>query len=315
MKISFSNGCGAPQTGHGYVTMRLLKTINETKHKILMDREADVEFNFTHPNFYKFSESPQSVKAGYVAWESTEIQDGWQEIINDKCDELWVPNKFTKDVFSKFYDKEIYVFPHGVDERFTPHRRTVEGPFKFLHIGYPALRKNLPDVVKAFLQLYKGNMDYHLTIKTYEGAEFESEEPNITVIGRDMTYSNLIKLMHEHHVFLYPSWGEGFGLMPLQTMATGMPTITTGEWCDYSKYAQDLIISSDLVESPWQKWHPGKQYKPNYDDFVELIKHTVNNYDNLSNNQFDIAPQIHKEYNWNRVVTEHFDNVESRLML
>lgn len=315
MRISFSNGCGAPQTGHGYVTMRLLSHINATKHKIYIDRDADLEFNFTHPNFYKFSDSPQSVKVGYVAWESTKLQDGWQEIINTMCDEMWVPNNFTKSVFQNYYDKDIYVFPHGVDSQFQPKLRSIEGPVKFLHIGYPALRKNLPDVIKAFLELYKDNMDYQLTVKTYAGAEFESDEPNINVIGRDMTYSNLIKLINDHHIFLYPSWGEGFGLIPLQTMATGMPTITTGEWCDYKEYANGLIIDSSLEDSPWQKWHPGKQYKPDYDNFIELIKSTVDNYDSIANKQFLTAPEIHKEYNWDTVIARHFDNVESRLML
>lgn len=321
MRISFSNGCGAPQTGHGYVTMRLLSHINNTKHKIYIDREADLEFNFTHPNFYKFSDSTQSVKVGYVAWESTKLQSGWKEIINSKCDELWVPNQFTKNVFREYYKKDIYVFPHGVDDTFTPKLRTVNGPIKFLHVGYPALRKNLPDVIKAFLQLYKGNMDYQLTIKTYDGAQdhardlIGSDEPNINIIGRDMTYSNFIRLMHDHHIFLYPSYGEGFGLIPLQTIATGMPTITTGAWCDYREFANGLIIDSNLEESPWQKWHPGKQYKPDYSSFVDLIKYTVDNFDYVANKQFETAPKVHEKYAWSRVVAEHFDNVESRLML
>lgn len=320
MRISFSNGCGAPQTGHGYVTMRLLSHINNTKHKIYIDREADLEFNFTHPNFYKFSDSTQSVKVGYVAWESTKLQSGWKEIINSKCDELWVPNQFTKNVFSEYYKKEIYVFPHGIDDTFKPKLRTVDDQISFLHVGYPALRKNLPDVIKAFLQLYKNNMDYHLTIKTYAGAEEYAKElvgvePNIQIIGRDMTYSNFIRLMHDHHIFLYPSYGEGFGLIPLQTIATGMPTITTGAWCDYREFANGLIIDSKLEDSPWQKWHPGKQYKPDYNSFVDLIKYTVDNFDYVAKKQFETAPKVHEKYAWSRVVAEHFDNVESRLML
>jgi glycosyltransferase involved in cell wall biosynthesis len=315
LRISFSNGCGAPQTGHGYVTMRLLKTINETKHKIYIDRDADLEFNFTHPNFYKFSENTDSVKVGYVAWESTDLQEGWKDIINSKCDELWVPNKFTQDVFQNYFDREVFIFPHGVDERFVPKKRSLQGPMKFLHIGYPALRKNLPDVTKAFLELYKGNMDYHLTVKTYEGADYDPGEPNITVIARDMTYSNLVNLMHEHHVLLYPSWGEGFGLIPLQAIATGMPVISTEEWCDYKEFNLGLGIGSELVRSPWQKWHPGKMYKPLYWDFVGMIEYVVANYESLASKQFELAPMVHEKYNWNRVVSKHFNNVESRLML
>jgi hypothetical protein len=56
-------------------------------------------------------------------------------------------------------------------------------------------------------------------------------------------------------------------------------------------------------------------YKPLYWDFVGMIEYVVANYEDLANKQFELAPSIHEKWNWNRVVAEHFDNVESRLML
>ena len=56
-------------------------------------------------------------------------------------------------------------------------------------------------------------------------------------------------------------------------------------------------------------------YKPLYWDFVGMIEYVVANYETIANEQFNIAPKVHEKYNWNRVVTEHFNNVESRLML
>jgi hypothetical protein len=56
-------------------------------------------------------------------------------------------------------------------------------------------------------------------------------------------------------------------------------------------------------------------YKPLYWDFVGMIEYVVSNYEALSTRQFELAPMVHKKYDWNRVVAEHFNNVESRLML
>jgi glycosyltransferase involved in cell wall biosynthesis len=121
--------------------------------------------------------------------------------------------------------------------------------------------------------------------------------------------------MVEHDVLLYPSWGEGFGLIPLQAMATGTPSIITEGWADYTEFSQGLVISSTLEDSPWQHYHPGKQFKPDHEDFIRLIQHTVSNLDFIQKNQFELAQGLHLKYDWKRVIKEHFDSVEARLMV
>jgi glycosyltransferase involved in cell wall biosynthesis len=122
-------------------------------------------------------------------------------------------------------------------------------------------------------------------------------------------------MMVEHDVLLYPSWGEGFGLIPLQAMATGTPSIITKGWADYTEFSQGLLISSTLEDSPWQHYHPGKQFKPDHEDFIRLIQHTVSNLDFIQKNQLELAQGLHLKYDWKRVIKEHFDSVEARLMV
>lgn len=315
MKISINNCDRAVFTGFGHATLKLLSNIPKTKHSLLMDRPAPFEMTFGHPNNYIWH-NEGAYKIGYTAWESTEINPSWLEALG-KINELWVPNNFCKDVFEKYVDIPVVVFPHGVDSTFFPIKRNIVDKIKFLHIGFPAYRKNATDVVNAFIELYGNREDVHLTIKAYENCPLQGleEHKNITVISKTTTYTDLVDLMHEHHILLYPSWGEGFGLIPLQALATGMPAIVTTGWCDYSEYMPDLMINSELSFSPWLNVHPGKMFKPDYEHFKTLIKYAEENIDMLLERHYETAETIHKDWNWEKVISDHLDSVEARLVV
>jgi len=71
-----------------------------------------------------------------------------------------------------------------------------------------------------------------------------------------MSVENLVNLYHTHHCLVYPTWGEGFGFIPLQGLASGMPTITTYPWANYEKYIGPLKLKStyklDFAKSYWR---------------------------------------------------------------
>lgn len=315
MKISINNGDSAVFTGFGHATLKMLANVPKTKHSLLMNRAAPFEMTFGHPSHYVWY-GEDSYKIGYTAWESTEIKPEWREQL-DKINELWVPNKFCKEVFEKHVDVPVIVFPHGVDETFAPKQRKVEDKIKFLHVGFPAYRKNVTDVINAFIELYGNREDVHLTIKSYENCPVGGLEDhkNITIIPKTTSYAELVNIMHEHHVLLYPSWGEGFGLIPLQAIATGMPAIVTKGWCDYDYYMPDLVIDSELAFSPWLNVHPGKMFKPDYEHFKSLMKYAEENIEMLLDRHYKTAEDVHRDWNWEKVIREHFDSVEARLMV
>jgi|688.fasta_scaffold13481_12 glycosyltransferase involved in cell wall biosynthesis len=318
MQVSFNNPNNAVWTGYGHATMRIVSSLSRTKHTVGYSLpNADLEIFFGHAEDYKYI-NPKSYKVGYTAWESTQFPSNWIESGNlDIVDEFWVPNKFCKDVFKQYTDKDVHIFRHGLDKTFQPQEREVTDTIKFIHIGYPAYRKNLYDTVNAFLELYSGRKDVTLTIKGYQHVqlpEFDNE-PNINVIGETYTSFEMIKLLKEHHALIYPSWGEGFGLIPLQTLGTGMPSIVSGGWCDYPEYVGELMVKSTLTHNPFTIAHPGFMYKVDYEDLVKTMLYTEKNIETLLPQYYDQAPKIHKEYSWDDIVTEYFDNVAKRLML
>jgi glycosyltransferase involved in cell wall biosynthesis len=303
MHISFNNPDSKVYTGFGHATFKIMTTMAKLGYPVVTNRKSKVEIAFCHPNFYQFA-GDSSYKVGYTAWESTELQHGWEEKISG-LDELWVPNSFCKNVFEPYTDKKITVFPHGVSPNFSPQKRKVLDKFIFLHIGFPAIRKNLPETVSAFLELYAGRSDVELWIKGYDTSTIFTTEKNIKLISGHMTYDQIISLMQSAHALVYPSWGEGFGLIPLQAMATGLPTIITDGWADY-QYLTDLVVSSKLHKSPWQDIHPGMMFKPNFDSLVSNMDDLYKNYEKYSESSYNKTEYIHSEWSWNNKVSKHF---------
>lgn len=304
MHISFNNTDSHVDTGFGHATFKILTTLAKMGYPIVRNRRSRIEITFAHPEFYHFI-GETSYKVGYTAWESTKIKGGWQEKL-DGIDELWVPNQFCKEVFSNYYEKDIRVFHHGVSENFSPLKRGVEDKFIFLHIGFPAVRKNIQDAVNSFLDNFAGEENVELWIKGYDTSTVFTTEKNIKLISGSVTYDEIISLMHKSNAMIYPSWGEGFGLIPLQAMATGMPVILTDGWADYQYLAKDLIVDTSLEDSPWQDIHPGKMFKPNYETLVNKVSSVYNNYDEYASQFYDQTQHIHNDWSWNAKVGNHF---------
>jgi glycosyltransferase involved in cell wall biosynthesis len=108
--------------------------------------------------------------------------------------------------------------------------------------------------------------------------------------------------------------GEGFGLPARDAMGTGMPTIITGGFLPYEHFANnELIIESTLVDSPWPDVHPGKMWQPEFDDLVDILRLTADDYEFEAYEAYNTAPKIHEYYNWENLTQRAFSDLEYRL--
>jgi hypothetical protein len=98
---------------------------------------------------------------------------------------------------------------------------------------------------------------------------------------------------------VYPSYGEGFGFIPLQALGTGMPIISTHAWAPYDKHLKEYCIGSRYDRSIWSL-HPGNVLYPSYDDLKTTMRFIANR-DELEfaqNLYYLRAEQVHREYDW-----------------
>jgi len=99
--------------------------------------------------------------------------------------------------------------------------------FKFLHGGYTQFRKGSWLVPEAFVAAFTAADDVGLTIATprvspmFTKLKHEyGDHPQIEFICD--TWASSTSLYRSHHIYVSPHLAEGFGLMPLEALATGM---------------------------------------------------------------------------------------------
>jgi glycosyltransferase involved in cell wall biosynthesis len=308
------------RVGFGNASYYIYKTLKNQGVDVIVKEpddsfvKADIEICFNQPHNYQFISN--GYKIGYTPWESSDFFPGWHEKMNE-CDEIWATSYWNKSIFEyHFPDKEIFVYQHGIDPVYKSMKRKLnpKKPFTFLYIGEPSARKNGIMVAQTFIKLYGNNPEYKLIIKGVNessikiqgpmGGEFEADPAffykNIYTILDSYQISKMVKLYQNADVFLYPSWGEGWGFNPFQAIATGLPTISTYKWADY----QDLIpVHVDSVPelSPWQDIHPGYMLKPSYGEFKAGMAQAKDNYELLADITYQNAIELHERYSWDKV--------------
>ena len=317
MKVSFT---GAPEymdrsVGYGEASNHIFNSFKKVGIDCsIKDKEANIGISFIQPVAYTFAKD--QYKIGYTPWESTELQWGWSTPLNQVIDELWTTSPWNADIFSKHTNKPIFVYEHGVEDVWIPKKREIDPsrPFRFLHVGEPASRKDAQSVVDAFINVFGDNPNVELILKCsrinttriydpltgHERGTPSAFYKNITIIESEFSPEQMVGLYNLCDVFVYPSWGEGFGFNPLQAMASGIPTICTAGWATYSRYIT-MPLDSVWFNSPWQATHPGLMLKPDYSQLKFFLQDSYANYNKYSELAYKNSFLIHKDYNWDKV--------------
>lgn len=312
-------------SGYAYGYNRICKHFNNFSYKnkklkvLQNDPSANVQMfymeperynvstmqNLRDPNLKKFYDHQYKIIGTHL--EATKVWDHWVDAMNS-VDEIWVGNYFAKDaVLNSNITTPVYVFEHGIDDMWKKRKRGNGSKIKFLHVDSGSPRKRADMVVDAFKAAFGDSGDVHLTLKFHSHEMpsgfsvmdlFNSGPTNITRIFETISQEEMVNLFYEHDVLLYPSEGEGFGFIPLQALATGMPVISTSRWCSYDRYLGSNIIESTIGKTKHTGYYHGEVVLPDFDSFVFLLKNVYENINSQCDYYYNQADDVHKEYNW-----------------
>jgi len=321
MKISYYTHPGnfTRTNGYGIAGFKIVTSLQKLGYTVPYDDpSAQVQLNFCQPNWFVDALRPNQYQIGYTPWESTKVPEEWPDILN-QCDEVWATSDWVANIYKENnIKKPIYIYHHGIEEIWRPKQRLNSNVIKFLHHGEPAPRKGGQIAYDAFKAAFGDNKDVLLTIKgngysTVRQKMGGAPTGNVKIISGFYEDQDLVNLYHKHDVMVYPSYGEGFGFIALQALATGMPTICTKEWAPYKEYLHELTLEGKYIDSAWEFIHPGEVIKPDFDDLVDKYRYIYNNIDYLKKKFFAQSFNIHKTFDWVRLTKTAFEQLQERL--
>lgn len=266
---------------------------------------------------------PDQFRVGYTMFETDKLPDGhtpWTgdydspaEAINTNLDLLLTPSQFCVDVFKKAgVTVPIEVIPNGVNPRQLSYiERPKRKTFTFLMLATLTLRKNPGSVISAFSALFRDNPDVKLVLKTQSGTlghmQFNKDMGNIEVIDKTATMAEIKQLYADADCFVFPSRGEGFGMPPLEAMATGLPTIVADN-TGMREYANDkynyVIEKNTLVPAeryPKSWGDVGNWFEPDYQELKDLMWHVYTHQDEARAKGKLAAEWIAEEWNYDEI--------------
>ena len=309
--------------GFGTMAKEISRSLVNNGHKVVSDYslavDSDIILNFSHPHQFRYSDRVPSI--GYMPWESTAARDGWIKHLS-MVDDVWVTSPWLSSVVAEWGFVDNYVYEHGINPAFTSPRPPREGldKIRFLHMGMEAYRKAGFETIRSFRKAFGNRDDVELILKTKATKMPLMPYTNVVVDDRELPFDQLIELYYSCDAFILPSYGEGFGLPARDAMSTGMPVIHTAGFAPYEDmFHPDLIIPSTLTDtkefttnSEWALVHPGKQFKPDLDATIDIVRNFADNFDRYSLHARETAPLVNERYDWNKLTQGAVQRVQSR---
>jgi len=248
------------------------------------------------------------------------------------ADEFWTANEWGMNaaIESGIPEEKVFVYHHGINpEIYNAFLRGKKDKIRFLHIDSGSPRKRSDLVENAFNEIYKKNKNIELTLKYSHQPHGEESwlnqdvlknrgnwiRPGTRHINETLSQNEMVALINFHDVLVYPSEGEGFGMIPLEVLATGMPVISTHEWAPYSEYFKSGHIESKIKPSTinWGYSKEGNATIANFDSVIDRMQYFIDNIDLLSKDYFDQVDTIRSEYSWQNKTNNFLDSFVNRV--
>ena len=254
--------------------------------------------------------SPFAKNIAIVPFETTIIPHSWIAKINS-FDALFVPCQQNVDAFRDSGVKvPIEIIHWGLDiAKFHKILRPERDTFTFGTMGALSIRKGTDVLIDAFREAFPPHLypNVRLICKTSNPHyPFMVKDKRIIVQMLPVSHDELMEtFFKEIDCFVFPTRGEGFGLTPLEAMATGVPAIVTG-WSGPEEYMTDevgwkikytLQPAKNFTEQVYRE-ECGNWAEPDKEHLKELMLYAYNHQDEVKEKGEKAAQHVIDNWQW-----------------
>jgi glycosyltransferase involved in cell wall biosynthesis len=237
-------------------------------------------------------------------WETEQLPESFREGLGN-FDQILVPSEQNLALFSQYHDNVAKV-PLGVDAwdwRYRP-RQAPSTRFVFLICGN-SNRKGLDLAVAAYTRLFRSfprkSPRPVLIIKSTEPYDTQGLNDGVQNVTGWLSDYEEQELYASAHCYLQPSRGEGFGLMPLQAIAQGCPTILTAAH-GHAEFANlGWPVKAGRSEADYFIHGDGGQWwEPDLDQLCARMDEVYRDYDLAAKEAKVSSDLAHQVFSWER---------------
>lgn len=252
----------------------------------------------------------------YTMFEAYPIPAVWSTIL-ERLGLVIVPSGWCAETFVRYghvNEERVRVVSLGLVDGIKPLGiRPPEGgePFVFLTWARSLFdRKGVTIALEAYNKVAKVLPNTELWIKVNGGTTWTElcyrGAGKVRLYADEYTDAEMEQLLNEANCFVYPSHGEGFGLMPLEAMARGIPVIATA-WSGMVEFVNEGTawpVQPDGVERAtlYERIYGGEMYwaKVNAAKVAERMMEVATNYDEALKKAARAGAWARETFTWDK---------------
>lgn len=284
-----------------YHISHVTERVSDVRSKIFINNKLPTEYIKTN-----------SYNIGFSYWETNKLPSEWVPRMNE-MDEIWTTSLWAKQVFIESgVKKPVFSFSLGVNsDIYKPFLSERKNPFTFMSIGSPSTRKNSQMTVDAYIKLFGGRDDVRLIYKSIGSPDARShpktvhvkplsQRQDITVIETDLDSKSFGELYDSVNCLVYPTSGEGWGMLPYQSIAKGIPTICTNATActEYASLSVPLDFEWGSSKMPGIYQNAGQWAEPNFEDLCDKMLYVYNHYEEVADMTYNNSLKNYQFMTW-----------------
>ena len=235
----------------------------------------------------------------FTMWESDRLPSRfWSNL--EKFDKIVVPSQHNVDLFSQHHGDVSKVWL-GVDRKvWHPVEREPNDKFRIVISGAGWRRKGMDVVLDVFNELALPDAELHVKhVPPYFSSPASFPFPNVVVCRGWTSEADEVALMRSADVYISASRGEGFGLIPLQAISAGIPTILTDAHGhqEFAHLATHRISTTLQPATIGTDRNIGNWCEPDRNELAACIRDVYHNRETYRTQAVATAPQT-AVYSW-----------------